>query len=1489
MGPSPHFRFGGSTKLLSSSSGSSTPPPPTPPTTTADQQPAASPPRRPTSADAAASSTPRLFRAGSRNSGSRSSLSVSPPLQPQSPPLRVPALTEPPPPSPPITPTLDVSPAGTATPPRLAPAGVPLGRAKSARSLFRLSLSKSASPSNGGASSTSASAWALSPSGGGGGSSGLSPGSSTQHSQMSIGGSSTLGLPGNPRLAVTTASSAASMASSNGMLTADENGLSIGVPALGVGGGSAGSMGSGGTASSHSSGAWPSVGTPLGRTGAGYRGESTQFLSPAASMNLLSPHGSTNLLSPYGSTTLLSPTSSMGYLGPGGAPAQTPPSHRTSGGSLSILTGSSGAGSAYASTATMAVPAGSPAGSMHSLSMRSESPGSVSSMHRGSPVIETHALVKSIDDVSGFKCINHYMILQELGRGVHGKVKLARHTETGELFAMKIIRKTTRTRRLGLSNVSRMQQHGGSPPVSPQLEKIRREIAIMKKCIHPNVVQLFEVIDDPASDKVYMVLEYLAGGEIKWKRQYPGSAGSGANSNDSLPTSRASAGGAPPSHGTGPAGGSSVNGSMVFGGSRLGLADSRSELLSEGTPALSEAECRHIFRDVVVGIEYLHTQGIIHRDIKPANLLRAVDGTVKVSDFGVSHFSRRQFRREQKAIAKRRSSINLSAIALAFKRSKKDGSGGSGEPADAEGTEEDAEELGKTAGSPAFFAPELCVLGGVGDVGSDDDGSGRRGSGGPPAVTKAIDVWAVGVTLYCLYFGVCPFVADSEFELFEKIPVQPLTFPPSPPLDRDLEDLFRGILDKNPDTRFTLAQIKKHPWTTRDLGGEAEVARWLRETDPIHYETVQVTEAEVRDAVTHGLLDRIKKQFRRLSNSIQSLTGRRRGRRAQSMPSVAQPDDLPQRPSTAPERESQSQMALSGGNDTSNDSGSSANIAPSPAPTSRSRRGSATFLSPEAAWDRSATERPQRTATDPVPAASGDALLAIPTARPVAFRSVGHFDDSSRPQSPTSLSPQHAANGGYGRAVSPSGSRSGSRRGSLGGGSPSGGSEYLRPPPPAVFVARDDDSDSDSDSEDGDEDAPRRGSGLMRIDGSPALGSNMHLYGFRGAGIDTPGGSVMELNYGQGGGDSELPGDDSAGPRVLGDDETMLDDEDDEDEEGDEDARDFAAEEEERVRRLTWESEYSEFDDDDDDLSGGGAAAGIVISVPPASTSDALAPGPAAVSLMSASSTPALAHHHHPVQVYKPSLSVRSATHLDSSAASPTGSSGSSLAINARTGPVVMIDPGSSEQVADDDSDSDSDEFPMPPSSARRSVPVNHYASRPQRSRDSVTSTGSVAGGAETIHAPTARTPAAAMSTSRISIFVEDQPVVDDSLESVHDAPSIVVGDATAHHATRPAWTNTAGAHHGSHSHRRHEFGDYEEEAVDDDDDDDDDDDGDSSLSEALEAQRLRAWQESMGIVEEESGEEDEAAGARPGSADAEAAAARARDPRAVEVRPLTR
>ena len=58
----------------------------------------------------------------------------------------------------------------------------------------------------------------------------------------------------------------------------------------------------------------------------------------------------------------------------------------------------------------------------------------------------------------------------------------------------------------------------GRVTVSPE-DKTKREIAILKKIRHPNVVGLLEVIDDPELKKIYMVLEHVELGEIVWRKK----------------------------------------------------------------------------------------------------------------------------------------------------------------------------------------------------------------------------------------------------------------------------------------------------------------------------------------------------------------------------------------------------------------------------------------------------------------------------------------------------------------------------------------------------------------------------------------------------------------------------------------------------------------------------------------------------------------------------------------------------------------------------------------------------------------------------------------------------------------------------------------------------------------------------------------------------------------------------------------------------------
>lgn len=74
-------------------------------------------------------------------------------------------------------------------------------------------------------------------------------------------------------------------------------------------------------------------------------------------------------------------------------------------------------------------------------------------------------------------------------------MKKAKDSETGTIVAIKIVNRVTKKK---LGNYDPNEQEN----------KIKREIAIMKKCHHPNIVNLIEVIDNFNSQKVYLGISF---------------------------------------------------------------------------------------------------------------------------------------------------------------------------------------------------------------------------------------------------------------------------------------------------------------------------------------------------------------------------------------------------------------------------------------------------------------------------------------------------------------------------------------------------------------------------------------------------------------------------------------------------------------------------------------------------------------------------------------------------------------------------------------------------------------------------------------------------------------------------------------------------------------------------------------------------------------------------------------------------------------------
>ena len=88
--------------------------------------------------------------------------------------------------------------------------------------------------------------------------------------------------------------------------------------------------------------------------------------------------------------------------------------------------------------------------------------------------------------------VGRYKLLKTIGKGNFAKVKLAKHLPTGREVAIKIIDKTQ------LNHSS--------------LQKLFREVRIMKMLDHPNIVKLYQVIDTEKT--LYLVMEYASGGEV---------------------------------------------------------------------------------------------------------------------------------------------------------------------------------------------------------------------------------------------------------------------------------------------------------------------------------------------------------------------------------------------------------------------------------------------------------------------------------------------------------------------------------------------------------------------------------------------------------------------------------------------------------------------------------------------------------------------------------------------------------------------------------------------------------------------------------------------------------------------------------------------------------------------------------------------------------------------------------------------------------------
>jgi eukaryotic-like serine/threonine-protein kinase len=200
----------------------------------------------------------------------------------------------------------------------------------------------------------------------------------------------------------------------------------------------------------------------------------------------------------------------------------------------------------------------------------------------------------------------------------------------------------------------------------------------------------------------------------------------------------------------------------------------------DGKPWRSRAAAR-LIATLAEAMHAAHQRGIVHRDLKPANILLTLDGTPKISDFGLA-------KRIDPEPGSRSGSPSINLAVL---------------------------------GTPSYMAPEQA--GGLAD-----------------RIGPATDVYGLGAILYELLTGRPPFrngtPMDTVLQLLEDEPVPPRQL--NRKVSRDVEAICLKCLEKNPEKRYQSAQqladdlrcyLGDEPIKARRLGPLGQLKRWTRQ------------------------------------------------------------------------------------------------------------------------------------------------------------------------------------------------------------------------------------------------------------------------------------------------------------------------------------------------------------------------------------------------------------------------------------------------------------------------------------------------------------------------------------------------------------------------------------------------------------------------------------------------------------------------------------
>ena len=172
---------------------------------------------------------------------------------------------------------------------------------------------------------------------------------------------------------------------------------------------------------------------------------------------------------------------------------------------------------------------------------------------------------------------------------------------------------------------------------------------------------------------------------------------------------------------------------------------------------ISETAVNYFGKQILEGLEYLHKRcKIVHMDIKPGNILIDAGLSAKIADFSVS-CSYAHFEPE-----------NL--VKFPF------------------------------VGTGKFMPPEIIEKANM-----------------KIKESEKIDIYSLGVTLYCLFYGMYPYklheVKGKDYDkILEKIKNEKLEFPEGRKISSSFKDFLIKTLEKDYSKRINLREALNHPW-----------------------------------------------------------------------------------------------------------------------------------------------------------------------------------------------------------------------------------------------------------------------------------------------------------------------------------------------------------------------------------------------------------------------------------------------------------------------------------------------------------------------------------------------------------------------------------------------------------------------------------------------------------------------------------------------------